>query len=354
MKVVSIVGARPQFIKEAVLHKAFKEFGVEEIIVNSGQHYDFNMADIFFKELQIKKPEYNLNVGSGSHASMTGRILIEFEKVLTEINPDLLLVYGDTNTTLAGALTAAKLNFKVAHVEAGIRSKPKNMPEEINRVLVDRISDFLFCPSQLAVDNLYRENIKENVFFSGDVMFDLYKTMENAFQYEVFDKLGLQENHFIIVTLHRDYNVDDPEVLESTLKELNKINKKIRVVFSLHPRTKKNVGLFKLDRLLADMLVIEPIDYLNLMGLVKKSYKVITDSGGLQKESYFAGKRAVVLMPDTGWEELILHHVNVLADPANLYEKTFEDSGCDIFADIYGNGNAGKEIVKKLLEHFQS
>ena len=237
MKVLSLVGARPQFIKEAVLHKEFKKSGVHEIIVHSGQHYDVNMSDIFFKTLEIKKPDYFLNVKSSLHGEMTGQIMIEFERVLLKEKPDVVLVYGDTNTTLAGALVAAKLKIPLAHIEAGIRMEPKTMPEEINRVLTDRISDYLFCPSELAVQNLKKEGIAKAVHFVGDVMYDLFLKMKPLFKYDLLAKYNLEENEYIITTIHRDYNVDDPVKLEKILKQLSEVANQRKVVLPLHPRT---------------------------------------------------------------------------------------------------------------------
>ena len=354
MKVVSFFGTRPQFVKEAVLHQLFKIHGINEIIVNSGQHYDVNMSDVFFSVLKIREPDYNLNVGSGTHAEMTGKIMIGFEKILLDVNPDMVVVYGDTNTTLAGAITASKLDIRVAHVEAGIRMLPKNMPEEINRVLVDRISDQLFCPSHLAVKNLEKEGIIKNVHFTGDVMYDLFLKMENSFSYEMINELKLEEGKYIMVTLHRDYNVDKEEYLHKLLIALDKINTKIRVVFPIHPRTAKNVKNFKLEKYLKNITVIEPLDYLSLIGLVKKSWLVITDSGGLQKEAYFAGKKAVVVMPDTGWQELIDSKFNVLADAGNLFDKVFESTEIQLIPGIYGDGNAGEKIVELLIKELKS
>ncbi len=186
MKVLSLVGARPQIIKEAVLHEAFKVRGVQEVLVHSGQHYDYSMSDVFFKVLNIREPDHNLNVGSGKHGEMTGRIMMEFEKIVEKERPDMIVVYGETNTTLAGAIVGAKLKIPVAHVEAGVRQHPKDMPEEINRVLTDHVSKLLFCPSQLAVENLKKEGITDGVHFVGDVMFDLYKNMEKHFKYDVW------------------------------------------------------------------------------------------------------------------------------------------------------------------------
>lgn len=351
MKLISIVGARPQFIKEAIVHKYLKKYPeIEEILVHSGQHYDFNMSDVFFETLDIKKPDYYLNVGSGLHGEMTGKIIIEFEKVTLKEKPDMILVYGDTNTTLAGAIVGAKLKIPVAHVEAGIRQEPKDMPEEINRVLTDHVSSLLFCPSELAVKNLEREGITKGVYFVGDVMYDLYLEMETRFKYEVYEELKLKEGEYIVVTLHRDFNVDNKEKLEEILKQLGKIAKEKQVIFLIHPRTKRRVQEFGLEDCLKGITVIEPVDYLNLIGLVKKCWKVITDSGGLQKEAYFAGKQAVVLMPDTGWRELVEVGWNRLTDEENLYQSVMEDNYRDFSGGVYGKGNAAELIVEKLCK----
>ncbi|MBB6062788.1 UDP-N-acetylglucosamine 2-epimerase (non-hydrolyzing) [Thermosipho japonicus] len=351
MKVLSLVGARPQFIKEAVIHKEFERNGIKEILVHSGQHYDKNMSGIFFETLKIKVPDYYLNVGSGNHGEMTGKIMIEFEKVVIKEKPDVILVYGDTNTTLAGALVASKLKIPVAHIEAGIRQEPKDMPEEINRVLTDRISKYLFCPSELAVKNLKAEGITKGVYFVGDVMYDLYKIMEPKFNYDVFNDLKLKENEYIVMTLHRDFNVDNNEKLEKILQQVEKISKETTIVFTVHPRTKKRIKEFNLEKYLEKVIVLEPIDYLNLMGLVKRCWKIITDSGGLQKEAYFSKKQAIVIMPDTGWRELIELKWNKLANENNIYEKIFEDNNSDYPNNVYGNGEANKKIIKIILNN---
>lgn len=348
-KILSLVGARPQFVKEAVLHKQLLNTNVNEILVHSGQHYDTNMSDVFFEVLGIRKPDYFLNVGSGSHGEMTGKIMIEFEKIVMQEKPEIILVYGDTNTTLAGALVGAKLKIPVAHVEAGIRQEPKDMPEEINRVVTDHVSALLFCPSQMAVENLFRENIKSEVYFTGDVMYDLYLLMEEKFKYDSFHQLKLKTDDYVLVTLHRDFNVDNREKLFSILRELQKVNVEKKVVFPIHPRTKKRIIDFDLEDLIREFIIIEPVDYLNLMGLVKNAWKIITDSGGLQKEAYFAGKQAVVVMPDTGWRELIKAGWNVLAKEDEIYDKVFKSDIGDYPKDIYGSGNSAKKIVQILL-----
>ncbi len=352
MRLLSLVGARPQIIKEAIVHKRLKEHYIEEILVHSGQHYDYNMSDVFFEVLGIKNPDYNLNVGSASHGEMTGKIMIEFEKVVLKEKPDMILVYGDTNTTLAGAIVGAKLKIPVAHIEAGVRQEPKDMPEEINRILTDHVSTYLFCPSALAVENLKKEGIEKGVYFAGDVMYDLYLQMEKSFRYDTYKALDLEENEYILVTLHRDFNVDSKEKLGKILQQLKKISEQIKIVFPIHPRTKKRIEEFKLWKYLENAVIIEPVDYLNLMGLVKNCWKVITDSGGLQKEAYFAGKQAVVVMPDTGWRELVEVKWNSLSDENNLFDITMEDNSVEYPENVYGDGNSSEKIVEIIKTSF--
>jgi UDP-GlcNAc3NAcA epimerase len=353
VKVLSLVGARPQIIKEAVLHEAFNVRGVQEVLVHSGQHYDYSMSDVFFKVLNIREPDHNLNVGSGKHGEMTGKIMMEFEKIVEKERPDIIVVYGDTNTTLAGAIVGAKLKIPVAHVEAGLRQHPKDMPEEINRVLTDHVSKLLFCPSQLAVENLKKEGITDGVHFVGDVMFDLYKKMEKHFKYDCLESLNLEENNYLVLTLHRDFNVDRKEVLEKILSALAKVAEKFKVVFPIHPRTRNRVKEFGVQDYLKNVIVVEPLDYLNLMGLVKKCWKVITDSGGLQKEAYFAGKRAIVLMPDTGWRELVEVGWNKLASADELLELILEDEEVPYPVNLYGDGHSAEMIVE-IIASFRS
>ena len=348
VKLISLIGARPQIIKEAILNQELEKEGIEEILVHSGQHYDFNMSDVFFKVLNIKKVSYNLGIGSGTHAEMTGKTMIEFEKVVLKERPDIILVYGDTNTTLAGALVGSKLKIPVAHVEAGIRQEPKDMPEEINRVLTDHVSKYLFCPSKLAMDNLKKENIKEGVYFTGDIMYDLFLKMKPYFDETIINKFSLEENKYVVTTIHRDFNTDNKSNLKAILKELDEISKEIKVVFPIHPRTKKRIEEFDLKQYTKNILMIEPLDYLSMMGLVQKSLFVITDSGGLKKEAYFAGKRAIVVMPDTGWRELtdagwnILSKADEIKDKMNYIINNEIDSKTE---NIYGDGNAGEKIA---------
>ncbi len=348
MKVLSLVGARPQFVKEAVIDRAFKQHGIEKVLVNSGQHYDANMSDIFFEVLQMDAPKYNLEVGSGRHGAMTAKVMTAFEEVAELERPDLVLVYGDTNTTLAGALVASKMKIPVAHVEAGIRMLPRTMPEEINRVVVDRISSLLFCPSHTGVQNLAKEGITDNVHFVGDVMYDLFLLMAPRFTYRTFDSLGLQEGQYLLMTLHRDYNVDDPLILGPILRAMNSVGSSMRVVFPMHPRTAKRVQEFGFTDLLTNITVTEPLDYLELMGLTLRCHKVVTDSGGLQKESFFAGKQAAVLMPDTGWMELVHSGWNTLTDASGLVTALDRGAPTADGPQVYGDGHAAEHIVTAI------
>lgn len=352
MKILSIIGARPQFVKEAIVQSEINKFDdIKEIVVHTGQHYDSNMSGVFFDVLNMRKPDYNLGVKSSKHGEMTGKMIIELEEIMEKEKPDVVLLYGDTNSTLAGAIAASKLKIKIAHVEAGLRQEPKDMPEEINRVLTDRISSYLFVPSKLGIENLRKEGITENVFFTGDVMYDIFLRMKPKFDYSLMEKLDLKENQFILMTLHRDFNVDVPEKLENILKSVYKVSKEIKVIFPIHPRTKKRIKEFGFERLISNMVVIEPIDYLQLMGLTENCYKVITDSGGYQKEAYFAGKQAVVIMPDTSWRELINLGLNKLSDENSIYENIMNSSEVKYIEGVYGDGKASQKIVSTLRQN---
>lgn len=345
MKVLSLVGARPQFMQEAVIHEALRKKGIKEVLVDSGQHYDFNMSGVFLRDFGLGEPDYSLGVGSGSHAEMTGKTMIGFEKISIKEKPDFIFVNGDTDTTLAGSLVGAKLKIPVAHIESGIRMIPKDMPEEINRVLTDRISSFLFCPAKTSVNNLKKEGIVKNVYITGDVMYDLFLKMEVKAKYDIFQKFKLIENNFILVTLHRDFNVDIKTVLEKILTALEKINTKVQIILPIHPRTSKNIRKFKLGKYLKNLIIADPLDYLNMIGLLKKSMKVITDSGGLQREAYYAKKRAYILLPHPGWIELTDNKWNVLCNPDNLSDIVFGSGEPRYIPNIYGKGNAGEKIV---------
>lgn len=356
MKVISLVGARPQFVKEALVGEAARRLNAwQHILVHSGQHYDGNMSDIFFQELGIPRPDYHLGIGSGSHARMTAAALTGMEDILLKEKPDALLVYGDTNTTLAGALAAAKLHVPVIHVEAGIRMMPKTMPEEINRVLTDRISSVMCCCSDLGRRNLAAEGLSDGVHVTGDVMYDLFLRMQPRFTPdETCAAMSLRPGDFILATLHRDYNVDTPASLRGMLKGLAAVQDTcgFAVLLPLHPRTRKRVREFGLDPLLAPLRICDPIGYLEVMSLTCAARFVISDSGGLQKEAYYAGKRCAVMMPDTGWRELSDCGWNKLCAPeresiVQAASRIMEPLVCP--KGIYGNGRAAESIISATM-----
>ncbi len=306
------------------------------------------MSDVFFESLSMREPDYNLNIGSGRHGEMTGKIMISLEDIMIDEAPDIVLLYGDTNSTLAGAIVGAKLKIPVAHVEAGLRQDPKDMPEEINRVLTDHASKYLFCPSLTGVENLAKEGIKKNVFFSGDVMYDLFLLFREKFDSKIATALGLEAGKYIVVTLHRDFNVDRREPLKLALASLARIAGEMPVIFPMHPRTRKRIAEFGLEDMVGTLKITEPLGYMEIMGLVESSYAVVTDSGGLQKEAYFAGKRAVILMEDTGWRELVDCGWNALAKAEELYDRVLVADKPKYPACVYGDGNAAKKIVDIL------
>lgn len=312
------------------------------------------MSGIFFEVLNMKEPKYNLGISASTHGEMTAKMLIELEKIMIKENPDVVVLYGDTNSTLAGALAASKLKIKVAHIEAGLRQEPKDMPEETNRVITDRISDYLFSPSELGIENLKKEGITEGAHFTGDVMYDIFLKMKPQFDYSLMKNLNLKEDEFIMMTMHRDFNVDIPEKLEKILKDVNKISKEIKVVLPIHPRTRKRIEEFGFEDLIKDILVIDPIDYLQLMGLTEKCHKVITDSGGYQKEAYFAGKQAIIIMPDTSWRELTDSGFNILSNEQSIYDNVMNSKEVDYIKDVYGEGKAAEKIIFILKNDYIS
>jgi len=346
LKIISLVGARPQFIKYAPLAKKLSS-RFEECLVHSGQHYDSNLSDLFFRQFGIRKPDVHLNVGSHSQARQTALILEAFEKQLARFNPQFVLVFGDTNTTLAGALAAAKMNVKILHIEAGLRSNNRAMPEEINRIIVDRISDYLSCPIRSAVDNLHRENIKDGVFFSGDIMLDafyLYKNM--ALSIDVLKPLGLEAGKYFLCTIHRAENTNNPERLKNIFKALSALA--FDVVLPLHPRTRTVLQQNGI-KATGNIKIIEPVGYFEMMNLLLHCHKVLTDSGGLQKEAYFARKFCKTLRAETEWADTLEDDHNVLCgsdvqkiiEEAEKKERAFADRN-----DIFGEGRASDKIIE--------
>lgn len=359
MKIVTIVGARPQFIKAAAVSQVMRAVpGVREVLVHTGQHYDENMSGVFFRELEIPEPDYNLGVGSGSHGEQTGRMLEAIEKVLLKEKPEWVLVYGDTNSTLAGALAAVKLHMPVAHVEAGLRSFNRRMPEEINRVLTDHAADMLFAPTRAAVENLRRESIsEERIHLVGDVMYDaaLFYGEKARRESRVLERLGLKPEKYILVTIHRAENTDDPSRLRSIVKGLCEVGKSIPVVFPVHPRTRKALerhGL--LEEAVASLRLIEPVGYLDMVMLEQNACLIATDSGGVQKEAFFYRVPCVTLRSETEWVELVELGWNRLVYPhtaeavANGITEGLASPG-GMEGELYGNGRSGELIVQRLL-----
>jgi len=350
MKILTILGARPQFIKAGSISREISSHSdINEIIVHTGQHYDSNMSDIFFDEMKIPKPDYFLGIGGKSHGAMTGQMIEKIEEVALKENPDWILVYGDTNSTLAGAIVASKLHIKLAHIEAGLRSFNMKMPEEVNRILTDRVSEILFCPTDTAVQNLKNEgydNLDCNIVKSGDVMQDgaiFYKNLSVKPACKIDDK-------YILSTIHRAENTDDLNRLTSIIKALNKINEQQQVILPLHPRTKK---ILQENNIKTDLTIIDPIGYLEMVWLIDNCNMVMTDSGGLQKEAFFFEKPCITLRDETEWVELIENKFNVLtgADTRkilDIYQNY--DFNNDFDVDLYGGGHASENIIKKLID----
>ena len=311
MKIVTIVGARPQFIKAAPVSRELRKQHTE-VLVHTGQHYDENMSAVFFRELEIPEPDCNLGIGSGSHGQQTGAMLGGIEAVLIAEQPDWVLVYGDTNSTLAGALAAAKLHIKVAHVEAGLRSFNRRMPEEVNRVLTDHVSDMLFCPTQTAVKNLAREGLTEGVHLVGDVMHEalLWAAERARTQSVILDRLVLMKKGFLLATVHRAENTDDPVRLRAIVEALVSLDDPI--VFPIHPRTRKALDRLEFPTLPSRVKVIEPVGYLDMVHLEQSARTIMTDSGGIQKEAYWLGVPCVTLRDETEWVETVESGWNVL------------------------------------------
>jgi len=352
MKILTILGARPQFIKAGSVSREILKYNeIEEIIVHTGQHYDVNMSDIFFDEMQIPKPNYFLGIGGKSHGAMTGQMIEKIEEVALKEKPDWIIVYGDTNSTLAGAIVASKLHIKLAHIEAGLRSFNMKMPEEINRILTDRVSTILFCPTDTAIENLKNEgyeSINCKIVKSGDVMQDgaiFYKDLAIKPNIDIKDE-------YLLCTIHRAENTNDENRLINILEALNEIAENKQIILPLHPRTRKILGNLEID--IRNLTVVEPVGYLEMVWLIDNSSIVITDSGGLQKEAYFFKKPCITLRDETEWVELLESNVNVLAgaDKNKILEKymNYQKISTDFNTlNLYGEGKASENIIKELL-----
>jgi UDP-GlcNAc3NAcA epimerase len=353
LKVVSIIGARPQFIKCAPLSRELRK-SHKEILVHTGQHYDHEMSDIFFEELEIPTPDYNLGIGSGSHGEQTGKLLIEIEVVLKKELPDLVLVYGDTNSTLAGALAAVKLHIPIAHVEAGLRSFDRTMPEEINRIITDHISDYLLCPTQTAVDNLAAENVKEGVFLTGDIMADALAYNQHIAEKKsrILENLSLQKKKYLVMTVHRPGNTDSKKNMASILAAVSE--SKFPVIFPTHPRTRKYLQEFGLwETMPGNIVVTESIGYLDMIRLMENASKILTDSGGIQKEAFMLGIPCITLRDNTEWVETLKDGWNVLVggDRKRIVEEVKRKQSILLRQEnLFGDGNTAERIVRIFSE----
>lgn len=359
MKIVTILGARPQFIKAAaVSRELLKHTNIQEMIIHTGQHYDKNMSDIFFDQMEIPKPHYNLDINGLSHGAMTGQMIERIEKILIEINPDIILLYGDTNSTLAGALTARKLNLKIAHIEGGLRNFDLSIPEDVNRILTDRISDIIFYSTDTAKRNLDAEgfsNFPVVLQKTGDLMADtvLYYSKIASTASTIVKNLKLLNTPYILLTVHRSGNVNE-ESLRSIFKALNEIARDYKIIFPCHPNTKevlKRTGISIAD----NISLIEPVGYFDMLQLLQNATYVISDSGGLQREAYLLQKNTLLLMEYTPWEELVENHFSVLTKIVaeeildNFYRMTNLKPNYTL--NLYGNGDAAAQIVNTLLAY---
>lgn len=376
MKIITIIGARPQIIKAAALSRTIKQKyagRIQEIIVHTGQHYDDNMSQVFFNELGIPQPDYNLHVGSASHGVQTARMIEGIEKILLDEKPDCIVLYGDTNSTLAGAVAASKIHVPVVHIEAGLRSFNKNMPEEINRIVCDHCSTLLFSPTLAGFENLIKEGFKTDnvapynidnpkVYHCGDIMYDNslhFSTIADQ-KVDLLQRLGLEGRNYVLATLHRDSNTDNPERLNAILDAIITLSSDIAIVLPLHPRTRKMIDLLvdpeKKRHLLSheNVKITDPVSFLEMIQLEKHAQLVMTDSGGVQKESYFFKKPCVILRPETEWVEIVQTGAATLVDADN--SKILETSRYYLqhppvdFPPIFGDGHAASFMLQKMEE----
>lgn len=361
MKVLTVVGARPQIIKAAIVSHVLslnKYKTITEVMVHTGQHYDKNMSQNFFTELNIPTPAYNLNIGSGKHGWQTGMMMTKLEPIMEEVDPDVVLLYGDTNSTLAGALVASKLQYKILHIESGLRSYRMDIPEESNRIITDCISDILFCPTKTAVENLKKEGRKDGVHLTGDVSYDgflFYK--EISLKRQCFDKFRLKKDKYILATIHRAENTSSINRLQKILKVFKKISLDCEVIIPLHPRTRNKIESLNLLEDVKGIRIMEPVSYLEMISLLINSRIVITDSGGVQKEAYFSKTPCVTLRDETEWIETLEYGWNRLVSP--FTEENIESSILDAmsinrkdknYSEHFGSGNAATSISNFLLD----
>lgn len=352
-KIITIAGARPQFVKAATLSRQFQLLGIDEKIIHTGQHFDANMSEVFFQEMEIPKPAFQLNIHGLMHGAMTGRMLEGIEEILLREKPDGVVVYGDTNSTLAGALAASKLHIPLIHVEAGLRSYNMQMPEEINRILTDRISNVLFCPTDTAVNNLKQEGFDHmpvQIIKNGDVMQDaaIYYAAKAEQKSDILKKI--KQEKFVLATIHRQENADNPENLRNIVEGLNEINRKTSVIVPIHPRTR---NILSQQNISTEFMLIDPVGYFDMIQLLKHCEIVITDSGGVQKEAFFFGKHCITLREQTEWVELVENGFNILvgSDANKLSDafRYFKTKKSDFSINLYGKGKAAEKAASIIL-----
>jgi UDP-GlcNAc3NAcA epimerase len=346
MKFLTVLGARPQFIKAAPVSRELRK-NHEELIIHTGQHYDKNMSDIFFEELHIPKPDFHLGIGSASHGKQTGEMLTKIEEIILDEKPDYVLVYGDTNSTLAGALAAAKLHVPVVHIEAGLRSFNKKMPEEINRIMTDHVSEYLFCPTNTAVKNLTDENMTHNVINVGDVMYDAveYNRQLAENNSDILNTFGLISKDYHLITVHRAENTDDPEKISSILEAFSEIEEV--KVWPMHPRTKHVIERLNLSLdNIPNLMIVDPVGYLDMLKLESNAKKILTDSGGVQKEAYFMEVPCVTLREQTEWVETLESEANILVgtDKEKILSAVQKEV-TPTYKNLFGDAKAAEKIA---------
>ena len=351
MKIVTIIGARPQFIKSALVSEKINQIdNFDEIIIHTGQHFDDNMSKIFFQQMNLPKPKYNLNINKMENGLMVKEMIKKIVPILKSEDPDGILVYGDTNSTLAGSLAAVKSNLSIFHIEAGLRSYNKCMQEELNRIVTDYLSALLFCPTENAVKTLENEGVTNGVIFSGDVMYDSY--LKFSVKAKAIKPHSVEnKSNYILATIHRQENTDFQHRLTSIFESLNKLNNKLRIIMPLHPRTKEKMEKYNIK---TNIEILPPVGYLDMISLLNRSKFVITDSGGLQKEAFFAKKKCIIVREETEWTELIDINVNYLSSPKNLldvYDKMSSNT-CDFSHKLFGDGKASETIANSIAKYF--
>jgi len=353
MKIASIVGARPQFIKASVISKEVRK-NYEEILIHTGQHYDYEMSKLFFDQLDIPIPNYNLEVGSGNQGVQTAKTLKRIEEVLIKEKPDFVLVYGDTNATIAGALASVKMHIPIGHVEAGLRSFDKSMPEEINRILTDHCSNLLFAPTQIALENLKKEGITKGVYLTGDVMYDvLINNLKKAEKSNILNKLDIKPKEYFLITIHRQSNTDNLDNLVKILDALTESNEKL--IFPIHPRTKKYIEQNNLKTHIGENInLMKPIGYFDFIWLQKNAKKIITDSGGIQKEAYIFEVPCITIRENTEWIETVDDKWNILvgANKEKIIDSIKNFKPFSQQRKLFGNGSASKKIINIISEYF--